>query len=93
MARIVDWPARMAEVAKFVGLGPAELEMLRATASIVLKHADELTADVYDQFLKFPDSRRKQFFSRKLKIPMVDNYCCIVNVFTYKLCVTFFILT
>ncbi len=58
MARIVDWPARMAEVASFVGLGPAELEVLRATAPVVLKHAEELTASVYDHFLKFPDSRR-----------------------------------
>ena len=58
MARIVDWPARMAEVAKFVGLGTAELELLRATAPMVLKHADELTAGVYDHFLKFPDSRK-----------------------------------
>ena len=54
MARIVDWPARMAEVAKFVGLGPDELELLRATAPVVLKHAEELTAGVYDHFLKFP---------------------------------------
>ena len=58
MARIVDWPARMAEVAKFVGLGPAELEVLRATAPAVLKHAEELTAGVYDHFLKFPESRK-----------------------------------
>ncbi len=58
MARIVDWPARMAEVAKFVGLGQAELEVLRATAPAVLKHAEELTAGVYDHFLEFPDSRK-----------------------------------
>ena len=58
MARIVDWPARMAEVAKFVGLGPEELELLRATAPVVLKHAEELTGGVYDHFLKFPDSRK-----------------------------------
>ena len=58
MSRIVDWPARMAEVAKFVGLGPAELELLRATAPAVLKHAEELTAGVYDHFLEFPESRK-----------------------------------
>jgi len=58
MSRIVDWPARMAEVAKFVGLGPAELELLRATAPVVLKHAEELTAGVYDHFLEFPESRK-----------------------------------
>ena len=58
MARIVDWPGRMAEVAKFVGLGPAELELLRSTAPVILKHAEELTAGVYDHFLKFPESRK-----------------------------------
>ena len=58
MSRIIDWPARMAEVAEFVGLGPAELEMLRATAPVVLKHAEELTAGVYDHFLEFPESRK-----------------------------------
>lgn len=58
MSHIVDWPARMAEVAGFVGLGPAELEVLRATAPAVLKHADELTASVYDHFLLFPESRK-----------------------------------
>ena len=58
MSRIVDWPARMEEVARFVGLGPAELDILRATAPAVLKHADELTASVYERFLEFPDSRK-----------------------------------
>ena len=58
MARIVNWPARMAEIASFVGLGQAELEVLRATAPAVLKHAEELTAGVYDHFLEFPDSRK-----------------------------------
>ncbi len=57
MPRIVDWPARMREVADFVGLGAAELEVVRATESVVLKHGEALTAAVYDHFLKFPDSR------------------------------------
>ncbi len=58
MPRIVDWPARMKEVAEFVGLGSAELEVIRATAPVVLEHGEELTAAVYDHFLKFDDSRR-----------------------------------
>lgn len=57
MPRIVDWPARMREVAEFVGLGSAELEVVQATAPVVLKHGEELTAAVYDHFLKFNDSR------------------------------------
>ena len=58
MPRIVDWPARMKEVAEFVGLGQSELEVVQATAPVVLKHGTELTASVYDHFLKFPESRK-----------------------------------
>ena len=58
MPRIVDWPARMKAVAEFVGLGQSELEVVQATAPIVLKHGAALTASVYDHFLKFPESRR-----------------------------------
>lgn len=58
MPRIVDWPARMREIAEFVGLGEAELAIVRATGPAVLKHAEALTASVYDQFLNFPESRR-----------------------------------
>ena len=58
MPRIVDWPARMKEVAEFVGLGPAELELIQETAPAVLKHAQELAATVYDHFLKFPEARK-----------------------------------
>ena len=31
MPSIVDWPARMKDVAEFVGLGSAELEVVQAT--------------------------------------------------------------
>jgi hypothetical protein len=58
MARIVDWPARMKELAEFVGLGLAELEVVQATGPLVLKHGEELTAAVYDHFLKFPQARK-----------------------------------
>ena len=57
MSRIIDWPARMEEVASFVGLGQAELDALRTTAPAVLKHAEEITASVYDHFLEYPESR------------------------------------
>ena len=48
----------MKEVAEFVGLGPAELEVARATGPLVLKRGEELTAAVYDHFLKFPQARK-----------------------------------
>ena len=58
MPRIVDWPARMREVAEFVGLSQAELDVVQSTAPVVLDHGEELTAAVYDHFLKFADSRK-----------------------------------
>lgn len=57
---IFDWPARMREMVEFVALTPAELELVRSTAPILLAHADELTSNIYDHFLKFPEAR--QFF-------------------------------
>jgi hemoglobin-like flavoprotein len=58
MARIIDWPARMKEVADFVGLGQTELDLIQATREVVLERGEELTAAVYDHFLEFPESRR-----------------------------------
>ena len=58
MSRIVDWPARMKEVADFVGLDQDELEIIQSTREIVLAKGDELTAEVYDHFLLFPETRR-----------------------------------
>ena len=58
MSRIVDWPGRLKEVADFVGLGPAELAVVRDTAPVVLPRAEEVTAAVYDHFLAFPETRR-----------------------------------
>jgi hypothetical protein len=58
MSRIVDWPARMKEVAGFVGLDQDELEVIQSTRDLVLARGEELTAEVYDHFLKFAETRR-----------------------------------
>jgi hypothetical protein len=58
MSRIVDWPARMQEVAGFVGLDQDELDVIQSTREIVLARGEELTAEIYDHFLKFPETRR-----------------------------------
>ena len=58
MQRIVDWPARMKEVADFVGLDQGELDIIESTRELVLSRGEELTAAVYDHFLKFPETRR-----------------------------------
>ncbi|MDA0265111.1 MAG: protoglobin domain-containing protein [Chloroflexi bacterium] len=58
MSRLVDWPARMREVAAFVGLDQDELDIIQSTRELVLARGDEFTATVYDHFLKFPETRR-----------------------------------
>ena len=58
MPYIVDWPGRLKGMADFVGLGEEELSLIRETSSVVLEHADSLTASVYDNFLKYPESRK-----------------------------------
>ena len=58
MQQIVDWPARMKEVAAFVGLGQEELEVIESTRELVLAKGEEITAAVYDHFLLFPETRR-----------------------------------
>ena len=58
MQRIVDWPARMKEVAEFVGLDQGELDIIESTRELVLSRGEELPAAVYDHFLKFPETRR-----------------------------------
>ena len=58
MPHIVDWPGRLKEMADFVGLGEEDLAVIKETSSVILDNADDLTADVYDNFLKFPESRK-----------------------------------
>jgi hypothetical protein len=58
MTQVFDWPGRMQELAEFVGLDQAGLELIQATRDVVLDHGEELTASVYDNFLDFPETRR-----------------------------------
>ena len=58
MTQLFDWPARMQELAEFVGLNQDGLELIQATREVVLEHGEELTASVYDNFLDFPETRR-----------------------------------
>ena len=60
MQGMVDWAGRMKEMVEFVGLSQEELELVQATAPLLLTHAEDLTGAVYDHFLKFP--RTRQFF-------------------------------
>ena len=58
MPQIFDWPGRLKQLAAFVGLDQSELDLIKSTSHAVLKNVDDLTAAVYDNFLKFPETRR-----------------------------------
>jgi hypothetical protein len=53
-----DMPRFVREVMAFVGLSEGDVEVIRASAPIVLRREGELTTALYDHFLKFPDSAR-----------------------------------
>ena len=66
MPELVDWPARMKEVAAFVGLSQNELDIIESTRELVLSKGEEITAEVYDHFLRFQETRR--FFLNEEKV-------------------------
>jgi hypothetical protein len=53
-----DIPRFIREMLEFVGFADADTEAIRESAPLVLPHVDELTAALYDHFLKFPRSAR-----------------------------------
>ena len=55
---VVNWPARMEEIASFVGLDEEARGLIRASAPIVARHAQALTDAVYDHFLGYPQARK-----------------------------------
>ncbi len=55
---IFDWPARMQQMADFVGFTDDDLSLVRASGPLLLARADELTSAVYDHFLQFPATAR-----------------------------------
>ena len=55
---IFDWPARMRQMADFVGFTDEDLVLVRESGPILLDRADELTSAVYDHFLQFPSTAR-----------------------------------
>ncbi len=55
---IFDWPTRMRQMADFIGLTDAELELIRDSAPALLPHADDLAAAVYERFLSYPATAR-----------------------------------
>ena len=57
-----DMPRFIREMMEFVELGEPDVAAIRHSAPVVLRHADELTAALYEHFLAF--SRSARFFLR-----------------------------
>ena len=53
-----DMPRFVRELMAFVDLGDADVAAIRRSAPAVLKHEGELTAALYEHFLRFPESAR-----------------------------------
>ncbi len=58
MRYVVNWPARLEEMASFVGLTDQDRDLIQASSTVVMEHAQALTDAVYDHFLTFPQARR-----------------------------------
>ncbi len=53
-----DMPRFVRELAAFVGLDDADVAAIRGSAGVVLRHEPEITAALYDHFLRFPLTAR-----------------------------------
>ena len=58
-----DMPRFIREMMDFVQLGDGDVAAIRSSAPIVLRHAEALTAALYERFLALPRSAR--FFLRE----------------------------
>ena len=58
MRYVVNWPARLEDMVAFVGLTEEDRQLIRASSSIIMDHAQSLTDAVYDHFLNFPQARK-----------------------------------
>jgi hypothetical protein len=53
-----DMPRFIRELSDFVGLGDADIAVIRRTAPVVLEAETAITAALYEHFLKFPATAR-----------------------------------
>lgn len=53
-----DMPRFVRDLMAFAGISEAEVEIIRRTAPVVLRHEAGLTAALYEHFLRFPASAR-----------------------------------
>jgi hypothetical protein len=58
MSNMPNWPARFAEMMDFVKFSEEDRQLIKASAPIILTHADSMAEYVYDSFLKYPQARK-----------------------------------
>ncbi|MBI3330275.1 MAG: protoglobin family protein [Nitrospinae bacterium] len=58
MSNATNWPARFAEMVDFVGLSEEDRQLIKASAPLILAHADRLNDVVYDHLLQYPQARK-----------------------------------
>ena len=63
MSKVINWPARFAEMVDFVGLSEEDRQLIQASAPILIAHAQKLNDFVNDHLLKYPQARK--FFVTK----------------------------
>ena len=58
MGEAIHWPSRFKEMVAFVGLTDAELQLVKDSSPLVMKHAEHLIDVIYEQFLQYPKARQ-----------------------------------
>ena len=58
MSTVTNWPARFAEMVDFVGLTEEDRQLIKASAPLIIAHADRFNDEVYDLLLKYPQARK-----------------------------------
>lgn len=53
-----NWPARFKEMIDLVGLSDEEMQLIRASGSIIISNARVLNDFVYERLLQFPHARK-----------------------------------
>jgi hemoglobin-like flavoprotein len=58
MSKVTNWPARFAEMVDFVGLSEEDRQLIKASAPIIMAHAESMSDCVYNSLLKYPQARK-----------------------------------
>jgi hypothetical protein len=58
MSNHTNWPARFAEMLDLVGLSDEDRQLIKASSALIMPHAGRLNDVVYEQLLRYPQSRK-----------------------------------